>query len=80
VGLWLLVVGIVGMRAGGLPRIGAWLAIAAGIAHIAIPVVLGASLQPTVRVLALVGAIVMVVWFAWVGLYLWRRADGARPA
>jgi hypothetical protein len=80
VGLWLLVVGIVAMRAGGLPRVGAFLAIAAGIAHIAIPVVLGASLQPALRILALVAAIVMVAWFGWIGLYMWRRADGARTA
>ena len=77
VGVWLLVVGIVALRARGLPQVGAYLAIAAGVAHLAIPLVLVASAQSALAVLSLVAAVVIVAWFGWVGLHLWRRADGA---
>ncbi len=79
VGVWLLVVGIVAWRSRGLSRFGAYLAIAAGVAHVAIPVVLLLSASSALAILAPVAAVVMVAWFAWVGLLLWRRA-GSAPA
>lgn len=80
VGLWLLVVGIVAMRSRAIPSLGAYLALAAGVAHLAIPVVLLLSAQSSLAILALVAAAVIVAWFAWVGLLLWRRAESTPPA
>jgi hypothetical protein len=81
VGVWLLVVGIVARGAGGgIPPSGAYLAIAAGVAHLAIPVVLLAAAQPMLDVLALVAAVAIVAWFGWVGMHLWRRGDTATAA
>lgn len=77
VGLWLLVVGIVGLRGRSLPQTGAYLAIAAGVAHIVIPLLLIARAEPALVVVSIVAAIVMVVWFAWVGLYLRRGGEAA---
>ena len=79
VGAWLLVVGIVALRFRDFPASGAYLALAAGVAHTAIPLVLLVSAQSALAVLALVAAVVIVAWFAWVGLYLWRKAEGATP-
>jgi hypothetical protein len=75
VGAWLLVVGIVALRDAGLPRVGVYLAIAAGVAHLAIPITLVAAAQPALTVLALVAAVVIVAWFGWVGMHLWRRGN-----
>lgn len=75
VGLWLLVVGIVAWRSGSLPPVGAYLALAAGIAHIVVPALLLGSAQPALAIAALVVAAVIVAWFAWLGLHIWRRAD-----
>jgi hypothetical protein len=77
VGVWLLVVGILALRTAHFPSLGAWLALAAGVAHISIPVVLLVSAQSALAVLALVAAAVIVVWFAWVGLYMWRAGAAA---
>lgn len=79
VGVWLIVVGIVAFRSRGLSPLGAYLALAAGVAHLAIPVVLLLSAQSALAILALVAAVVIVAWFAWIGLLLWRRA-GSAPA
>lgn len=78
VGVWLLVLGLVALRSGGLPRTGASLAVGAGIAHIVIPLVLVASAQAALVLVAPVAAVLMVAWFGWVGLYLWRRDERAR--
>lgn len=80
VGVWLLLVGIVARRSGALPSIGAYLALAAGLAHIVIPVVLLASAQSALAVVALIAAAVIVIWFGWVGLFLWRRGERAPSA
>ena len=75
VGLWLLVVGYVALRTRAIPPIGSYLAIAAGVAHIAFPVVLLLSASSALVLVALVAAVVMAAWFGWVGLLLWRRSD-----
>ena len=78
VGVWLIAVGLIGGRTERIPRVGAYLAIAAGIAHIVIPVVLVASAQSALAIVALVAAVVIVAWFGWIGLYLWRGDAGRR--
>lgn len=78
VGVWLVVVGIVADRSHALPPLGVYLAIAAGIAHLAIPAVLLLSAQPALAILALVAAVVIVIWFGWLGLLLWRRQEPTR--
>jgi hypothetical protein len=45
------------------------------VAHLAIPITLVAAAQPALTVLALVAAVVIVSWFGWVGMHLWRRGD-----
>jgi hypothetical protein len=77
VGVWTLVVGIVAVRSRALPVAGAYLAIAAGVAHIVVPLVLVATAQAALAVLAVIAAAVMVAWFGWVGAHLWRKADEA---
>ena len=76
VGVWTFVVGIVGLRSHGIPSGGAYLALAAGVAHLAIPVVLVASAQSALSVVALIAALVIVAWFAWIGRVLWRGDVG----
>jgi hypothetical protein len=80
VGVWTLVVGIVALRRARLPQMGAYLAIGAGVAHIVIPLVLAASAQSIFAVIALVAGVIMVAWFGWVGLFMWRRSGGAPRA
>jgi hypothetical protein len=75
VGGWLLIVGYVAWRSRALPPMGAYLAIAAGVAHIVFPVLLVLSAGSAVTIAAIVASVVMLAWFAWVGLLLWRRAD-----
>lgn len=72
VGAWLIAVGVIAWRTGRLPAAGANLALAAGLAHLAIPVVLLASAQSVFAILALIAGVLIVAWFAWIGLYLWR--------
>lgn len=72
VGAWLIAVGVIAWRTGRLPAAGAYLALAAGLAHLAIPVVLLASAQSVFAILALIAGVLIVAWFAWIGLYLWR--------
>lgn len=79
VGVWFLVIGIVAYRSSALSALGVYLAVAAGAAHLAIPVVLVLSAQSALAILALVAALVIVVWFSWLGLLMWRR-QGANPA
>ena len=79
VGLWLLVVGYLAWRTRAIPAIGAYLALAAGLAHIAFPVLLVLSASSLLVLVALVAAVVMAAWFAWVGLLLWRRSEDVRP-
>ena len=76
VGVWTLVVGVVALRSGQIERLGAYLALAAGVAHLAIPIVLVASAQSALGILALLAAIVIVAWFAWIGRVLWRGDGG----
>ena len=76
VGVWTLVVGLVAIRSGRLQRTGAYLAIAAGVAHLAIPLSLVASAQSTLSGVALIAAVIIVAWFGWIGRVLWRR-DGS---
>jgi hypothetical protein len=76
VGLWLLVVGYVALRTRAIPAIGGYLALAAGLAHIAFPVVLLLAASSALILVAVVAAVVMAAWFAWVGLLLWRRSEG----
>jgi hypothetical protein len=81
VGVFILVVGLVALRSGGaLPKVSAYLAIAAGLAHLAIPLVLVSSAQPVLAFVAVVAAVLMVAWFAWLGSFLWRRGGGTAPA
>jgi hypothetical protein len=77
VGIWLIAAGVLAWRNGALPSVGAYLAIAAGIAHIAVPVVLLVSAQSILAIGAAVAALVIVVFFAWLGLYLWRTQPSA---
>jgi hypothetical protein len=77
VGIWLIVVGLVAMRTRGWPSIGAYLALAAGVAHLAIPVVLLVAAQSALGILALVAAAVIVIWFGWLGLHLMRLSGVA---
>lgn len=72
VGAWLIAVGVIAWRTGRLPAAGAYLALAAGLAHLAIPVVLLASAQSVFAILALIAGVLIMAWFAWIGLYLWR--------
>jgi hypothetical protein len=76
VGVWTLVVGVVALRSRRIARVGGYLAVAAGVAHLAIPIVLVASAQTALGVLALVAAIVVVAWFLWIGRVLWRGDAG----
>lgn len=79
VGIWLIVVGIVAYRSRGLSPVGIYLALAAGVAHLAIPAVLLLSAQSALAILALLAAVVIVAWLAWVGLLLWRRPESTPP-
>jgi hypothetical protein len=79
VGVWLIVVGLVAWRRGRLAPLGAYLAIAAGVSHLIIPLVLLASAQPALAILAVIFALVIVVWFGWVGLLLWRGVALGAP-
>jgi hypothetical protein len=76
VGAWTLMVGIVGLRSHRIPGAGAWLALAAGVAHLAIPVVLVASAQSALSIIALIAALVIVAWFVWIGRVLWQGDVG----
>lgn len=77
VGLWLVLVGLVAMRRRSLPQTGAYLAIAAGVAHVVVPLLLVASAQPALVVASMVAAIVIVAWFTWIGLYLRRGGEAS---
>ena len=79
VGLWLLLVGYVAWRTRAIPAIGAYLALAAGVAHVAFPVVLLLAASSALVVVAIVAAVVMAAWFGWVGLLLWRRSEATQP-
>ena len=76
VGVWAFVAGLVALRSARIPRIGAYLALAAGVAHVAIPLVLVAAAQSALSVIALVAAVVIVAWFVWIGRLLWRGDAG----
>lgn len=73
-GLWVLLVGIAALRSGVLPKAHSWLGVVIGVAGIV-------SVVPVLHEAAYLFGLLQIVWFAWMGVALWRgRGEGAAAA
>lgn len=62
-GLWVLLVSVVALRSGALPRLLGWLGVALGVVALA-------SVVPPLHDAAIVFGLLQIVWFVWVGVTL----------
>lgn len=67
-GLWILLVSLVALRSGGLPKALAWLGLGIGMAGIL-------SVFPALNDAAMVFGLLAIAWFAWLGTVMLRRGD-----
>ena len=65
-GLWVLLVSVAALRTGGLPRVLSWLGVAIGTAGVL-------SVVPALKDVAYGFGLLVIVWFAWLGIVLLRR-------
>jgi hypothetical protein len=77
VGLWILTVGTLALRAGLLPTPLAYLGVVTGVAHLLVPIAFLAKASGFFTVLAGLGAVLVTVWYLWAGLTLRRAASAA---
>jgi hypothetical protein len=71
-GLWVLLVSIAGLRAGGFSRAFGWFGMVVGAIGIA-------SVIPPLADLAILFGLVQVAWFVWLGLSLLRSGERSAP-
>ncbi len=62
-GLWILLVSVVALRSGALPRILGWFGVVIGVAGLA-------SVIPPLNDAAIVFGMLLIAWFVWVGVAL----------
>lgn len=70
-GLWVLLVSVAGLRAGGFPRALGWFGVVVGAIGLA-------SVIPPLADLAILFGLVQVGWFVWLGISLVRGERGTR--
>ncbi len=72
-GLWVLLVSVVALRSGALPRLLGWFGVVIGVAGLA-------SVIPPLHDAAIVFGMLLIAWFAWVGVALMTtKATAAEP-
>ena len=69
-GLWVLLVSVVGLRGRSLPRSLGWLGVVVGVAGLL-------SIIPPLSATAYAFGLLLIVWFAWLGVALLRSAAGS---
>jgi hypothetical protein len=73
-GLWVLLVSVVALRGGALPKLLAWFGVGLGAVGLA-------SVVPPLHDAAIVFGLLQIVWFVWVGVVLMRtKATAAEPS
>ena len=72
-GLWVLLVSIAGLRAGGFSRAFGWFGVVVGAIGLA-------SVIPALTDLAILFGLAQIGWFVWLGFGMLRRDRGADPA
>jgi hypothetical protein len=72
-GLWILLVSLVALRSGALPKLLGWFGVLIGVAGLA-------SVVPPLHDAAIVFGMMLIAWFAWVGVVLMMtKATPAEP-
>ena len=72
-GLWVLLVSVVALRSGALPRLLGWFGVVIGVAGLA-------SVVPPLHDAAIVFGLLLIAWFVWVGVALMTtKATAAEP-
>ena len=69
-GLWILLLSVVALRSGALPKFLGWFGIIIGVAGLT-------SVVPQLHDAAIVFGLALIVWFAWVGVILMRTKASA---
>jgi hypothetical protein len=73
-GLWVLLVSVAALRTGGLPKVLNWLGVAIGAAGLL-------SVVPALKDLGIGFGLLLIVWFAWLGIVMVRTPSrAAAPA
>ena len=72
-GLWVLLVSVAALRAGGLPKVLNWLGVAIGAAGVL-------SVVPALKDLAYGFGLLQIVWFVWLGIVMLRTTPRAADA
>ena len=72
-GLWILLVSVVALRNGALPKLLGWFGVVAGVAGLA-------SVVPPLRDAALAFGLMLIAWFAWLGAVLIKTKATAGSA
>ena len=76
IGVWILVVSLLALRGNLLPRTLAYLGIVAAIIQALVPIAFIFKLPAIIIVVAIVGGVVGIVWYVWLGTVLRRHASG----
>jgi len=69
-GLWVLLVSVAALRTGGLPKVLGWLGVAIGAAGVL-------SVVPVLQDLTYGFGLLLIVWFAWLGVFMVRATSRA---